>query len=537
MQQLTGTDLKKMLIAGARVLKNNRDIINVLNTFPVPDGDTGTNMDLTMRSALAELEKVTEDSVSSMAGALSLGSLLGARGNSGVILSQLFRGFARALEGKRVVNGREFANAMQEGVNTAYKAVMKPVEGTILTVARESAKTAAGCAAREMPFPALMQEVFDHAALILEKTPDMLPVLKEAGVVDAGGKGLMHIYEGFLLYLRGEDIPEEDTLPDEAPLKPQEHFSSEDILFAYCTELMIRGQFLNPDTVRDMIAGFGDSVLAVGDEKIVKIHIHTNNPGQVLDKCLLHGSLHNIKIDNMKEQHAEILFTDKEEQSAAVKEGIGVIAVSAGAGLSRILQSLGIQKIIQGGQTMNPSTEDFLQALKAMPQQEIIILPNNKNIILAAEQVREVSEKQVRVVKSRSIPQGIAAMLAFNPDEKLEDNVELMGDAIKRIKSGQVTYAICDSKINGTEISQNDIIAINDDNLVAVGSDVNQVVKDLLFKMVKDDDELITLYSGEPVDSETAAALREELTGLFAGRDIEMYKGGQPLYYYIISVE
>jgi len=370
MQQLTGTDLKKMLIAGARIVKNNREAINVLNTFPVPDGDTGTNMDLTLRSALAELEKVPEDSVSLVAGAIAMGSLLGARGNSGVILSQLFRGFAKALEGKREMKTRDFANALQEGVNTAYKAVMKPVEGTILTVARESAKIATACAARDSDFTWLMQEVVSHAAVILEKTPDMLPVLKEAGVVDAGGKGLLHIYEGFLLYLRGEEVIIEETpVAGTAVLKPQEHFRTEDIKFSYCTELMVRGEHLNPDAVRDMIVGFGDSVLAVGDENIVKIHIHTNNPGQVLERCLLHGSLHGIKVDNMKDQHAEILFDN--DSLPELVDGIAVIAVSAGEGLAKILQSLGVKRVIQGGQTMNPSTEDFLQAIKAMPYKKI----------------------------------------------------------------------------------------------------------------------------------------------------------------------
>jgi uncharacterized protein len=538
MQQLTGSDLKNMLIVGARILKNNRDIINVLNTFPVPDGDTGTNMVLTMRSALGELEKVSEDSVSSIAGALAMGSLLGARGNSGVILSQLFRGFARALEGKKEINTREFANALQEGVHTAYKAVMKPVEGTILTVAKESAKMAMSCAVRDMGFTVLMQEVASHAAVILEKTPDMLPVLKEAGVVDAGGKGLLHIYEGFMFYLQGEDVAVEEVepVPDAVVLKPQEYFRTEDIEFAYCTELMVRGDHLNPDAVRDLIAGFGDSVLAVGDDKIIKIHIHTNNPGQVLEKCLLHGSLHSIKIENMREQHAEILFEESDKEPVAV-DGIAVIAVSVGTGLAKILKSLGVKKVIQGGQTMNPSTEDFLQAVKAIPEQQVIILPNNKNIILAAEQARELSEKKVEVIKTKSIPQGIASMLAFNGDDPLEENINSMAGALKNIKSGQVTYAICDSKINGKEIRENDIIAIYDDELAVVGSDVNQVVKDLLFKMVKEDDEIITLYSGEPVDGVTAGKLQEELSTLFQGREVELYEGGQPLYYYIISVE
>ncbi len=538
MQQLTGADLKKMLITGARVLKNYREAINVLNTFPVPDGDTGTNMDLTMRSALAELDKVPEDSVSSVAGALAMGSLLGARGNSGVILSQLFRGFARALEGRKVIGTREFAHALQEGVNTAYKAVMKPVEGTILTVAKESARAASQALGRGLGFIELMQEVVDQAADTLQRTPDMLPVLKEAGVVDSGGKGLLHIYEGFLFQLRGEtvEIKEEDVLPEKtAVLRPQEFFRTEDIEFAYCTELMVRGERLNPDAIRDLISGLGDSVLAVGDEKVVKIHIHTNNPGQVLEKCLLHGSLHNLKIENMHDQHEEILFEGK--KATVPVDGIGVIAVSVGSGLAEIMGSLGVHMVINGGQTMNPSTEDFLQAIGELPQRQVIILPNNKNIILAAEQAKELSDREVRVVKTRSIPQGIAAMLAFNPESSLEENEACMAEAAKKIKSGQVTYAVCDSRINGKDIKEKDIIAILDEELVVVGSDVNQVAKDLVFKMVGENDEIITVYYGEPVDAGTAGLLRDELAAIYSDRDVELYEGGQPLYYYIISVE
>jgi DAK2 domain fusion protein YloV len=541
MQQLTGADLKKMIITGARVLKNYREVINVLNTFPVPDGDTGTNMDLTMRTALAELEKVPEDSVSSVAGALAMGSLLGARGNSGVILSQLFRGFARSLEGKAVVGTREFAHALQEGVNTAYNAVMKPVEGTILTVAKDSARAAVNASSRGLGFIELMSEVVDQAAITLERTPDLLPVLKEAGVVDSGGKGLLHIYEGFLFELKGETVEvKEEVLPEKTEvIRPQEFFRTEDIEFAYCTELMVRGERLNPDAIRDLIAGLGDSVLAVGDEKIVKVHIHTNNPGQVLEKCLLHGSLHNLKIENMRDQHGEILFDGKETVTTVPAEvdGIAVISVSVGSGLTEIMKSLGVHKLIQGGQTMNPSTEDFLQAVKDLPQREIIILPNNKNIVLAAEQVRELVEKEIRVIRSRSIPQGIAAMLAFNPEAEIDENEEAMAEAVKKVKSGQVTYAICDSRINGKDIRENDIIAIFDEELAVAGSDVNQVVKDLVFKMAGEDDEIITLYYGEPVDADTAGLLRDELAAIYSDRDVELYEGGQPLYYYIISVE
>jgi hypothetical protein len=541
MQQLAGNDLKKMIAMGAHLLGKNKEIINILNTFPVPDGDTGTNMDLTLRSALNELKKVSENSVSSVAGALAMGTLLGARGNSGVILSQLFRGFAKGVEGKEQILPQDFADALQVGVTTAYKAVMKPVEGTMLTIARESAKMAKTSAKRGADFTAMMQDLVEHAQVILEKTPDMLPVLKEAGVVDAGGKGLLHIYEGFMLYLLGEDVPVDgEVIVAEPPLdmiRPQEYFRPEDITFTYCTEFMLRGEHLDPDRIRDMISGQGDSVLSVGDEKIVRIHIHTNNPGQILEQCVQFGSLHKIKIDNMREQHAAILFQEEEAKMTPEVGGFATIAVSAGTGMAEILQSIGVTKIIPGGQTMNPSTEDFLQAVKEVPQKEIIILPNNKNIILAAEQVREFCDKDIRVIKSRSVPQGIAAMLAFNTEETLDENEKNMADALKKIKSGQITFAVHDSRFNGLEIHENDIIGIFEDEIVAVGSNVDQVARELLFKMVSETDEIITLYYGEPVTADEASAMQQDLSTLFAGRDVELYEGSQPFYYYLVSVE
>lgn len=538
MQQLEGNNLKQMLTAGARLLEKNKEIINAMNTFPVPDGDTGTNMSLTMRYALNELEKVSQNSVSSVAGALANGSLLGARGNSGVILSQLYRGFAKALEGKERVTPREFAAAMQAGVATAYNAVMRPVEGTMLTIARESAKAAGASAGRGADFVDMLRETVKHAEVILEKTPDMLPVLKEAGVVDAGGKGLIHIYEGFLYSLLGVEIPEDTYTAPPAPLPvvPQEAFSTEDILFTYCTELMLRGENLDPDGIRDQIGCLGDSVLAVGDEKVVKIHIHTNHPGKVLEICVGLGTLHSIKIDNMKEQHAG-LVSDKPAAEPVLAAGQTVVAVAAGDGMAKILESLGTAKIIRGGQTMNPSTEEILQAVRDVPYKEIIILPNNKNIVMAAKQVGELTDKDVRVVETRSVPQGIAALLAFTPEEPLDENVVAMEHARKKIKSGQVTFAVCDSKVGGQDIRENDIIGIYEEEIAVVGQDVNRVVKDLLFKMADENAEIITLYSGEAVDGEAAALLRDELTLMFNGKEVELYDGGQPFYYYIISVE
>jgi uncharacterized protein len=539
MQHLEASDFKSMITAGARVLENNKEIINEMNTFPVPDGDTGTNMSLTMRYALNEISKVRENSVASVAAALATGSLLGARGNSGVILSQIFRGFAKGLEGKARVQPREFAAAMQGGVDTAYRAVMKPVEGTMLTIARESARMAKISAGKGNDFIQVLRDVLAHSEEVLEKTPDMLPVLKEAGVVDAGGKGLIHIYEGFLLHLLGEEVPDSLPMPtvaEKKPGKPQEVFSSEDIEFAYCTEMMIKGTGLEPDLVRERLSPLGDSLLAVGDETVVKVHIHTNNPGQVLEKCLAYGTLHDIKIENMRDQHAELLPQEMSVTPAEV-DGQAVVAVSAGEGLSRIFASLGVARVVQGGQTMNPSTEDILQAVRSVPEKEIIILPNNKNIVLAAKQVPELTDKEVRVVETRSVPQGIAAMLSFSKEEPLDENTVAMEKSRKGIKSGQVTFAVCDSKVGGQEIHENDIIGIFEDDIVVVGQDVNQAVKDLIFKMSGEEDEIITLYYGEAVDEETAGALADELSLLFDGRDVELYQGGQPFYYYIISVE
>ncbi|MCR3923504.1 MAG: DAK2 domain-containing protein, partial [Firmicutes bacterium] len=343
MEQLVGSELKLMIGAGACLLENNKEVINAMNTFPVPDGDTGTNMSLTMRSALAEIVKVSEDTVSSIATALAAGSLLGARGNSGVILSQIFRGFARGLEGKNQVTPREFAVAMQSGVQAAYKAVMKPVEGTMLTIARESANAATASASRGSDLIELMQDVVEHAEAVLKKTPEMLPVLKEAGVVDAGGRGLIDIYRGFLLQLLGEEVPDAVIVVDEPrPLRPQDVFHAEDIVYGYCTELMIRGEGLDPDSIRDEISVLGDSVLAVGDSQLVKIHIHTNNPGQLMEQCIVHGTLHNIKVDNMREQHADLLAL--QEQTPQNIDGMAVVAVSAGDGLAKIFTSLGVAK-------------------------------------------------------------------------------------------------------------------------------------------------------------------------------------------------
>jgi DAK2 domain fusion protein YloV len=413
---------------------------------------------------------------------------------------------------------------------------MKPVEGTMLTVAKESAKAAAISVSKGSGFAAMMEDLVRHAAVVLEKTPDMLPVLKEAGVVDAGGKGLLHIYEGFMLVIQGEEIPVKMVeVIEEHVVKPIETFRTEDILFAYCTELMIRGEFLDADRIRDKIGDMGDSVLAVGDENMVKIHIHTNHPGQILELCVKYGSLHNIKIDNMKEQHAELLFDGP--QPAALVERQAVVAVAVGEGMGKIFESLGTAKVIQGGQTMNPSTEDILQAVNEVPQKEVIILPNNKNIVLAAKQVQELSDKEIRVIKTRSVPQGIAAMLAFNTEAPLDENVDNMKKARKKVKSGQVTFAVCDSKYNGKKIQVNDIIGISEEDIVVVTDDVNKAVKDLLFSMVKDEDEIITLYYGEAIDEETSSHLQEELSVLFNGKDVEMYEGGQPFYYYIVSVE
>ncbi|QNO16359.1 DAK2 domain-containing protein [Alkalicella caledoniensis] len=535
---IDGNLLKELLIAGGHSLGMHKSEVDSLNVFPVPDGDTGTNMNLTMTSAVNEVKKVTDNKASSMVKALSLGSLMGARGNSGVILSQLFRGFSKVLEKKDTFTPVDFANGLNEGVKTAYKAVLKPVEGTILTVSKGAAKAALIEAQKGGNLVEVIEKALEQGEKTLKQTPEMLPVLKQAGVVDAGGKGLLVIYEGWLKYLKGEEITYTKTdenfesFVDEHPTDPK------DIEFAYCTEFIITGNNLDPDKVRDDLIKFGlsDSLLSVGTDEMVKVHVHTNNPGKALEYGVGLGNLQGIKIDNMLIQ-SENFGKDKEEIKGPQKD-VGVVAVASGEGLKNIMMSMGVDHVIEGGQTMNPSTEDFLKAIEKVNAKSIILLPNNSNIILAAEQAEKIAPIPVKVVRSKTIPQGIAALLNYQSEGiDLEQLHSVMQDAISSVKSGQVTFAVRDSKYDNLDIKEGNILGIAENKIEVIGENVTDTTLELLEKLINDDSEIVTLFSGVEVTTEQGEQLVEIISEKFDHVEVELHSGGQPLYYYLISVE
>jgi DAK2 domain fusion protein YloV len=550
LQFLEGIHLRQMLLAGAALLQEKKGELNSLNVFPVPDGDTGTNMSLTITAAVREVERANGD-LGSIAGALANGSLMGARGNSGVILSQLFRGFAASLEAKVKASPMDFALALQEGVKTAYRGVMKPVEGTILTVAKEGAKAALQAARRGDDILGVLESAIRQAEITLNRTPEILPVLKEAGVVDAGGKGLLCILQGALMGLNGEgfaNLPH----PGEVPLPVREGAKEgpASLAYQYCTEFIIKGQGLELEKIRVRLNDMGDSLIAVGTAELVKVHIHTNHPGQVLEVGLAQGTLHDVKIDNMAEQHREVLAvhppesdgSDSEPARAVMgggkgEEGIGVIAVALGEGITAILESLGVERVVGGGQTMNPSTEDLVRSIENSRYNKVILLPNNKNVILAAQQARDLTEKEVLVVPSKSIPQGIAALLAFNPEADLGANGREMTAALKGVKTGEVTYAVRDSRFNGQEIRAGDILGLIDGKLSILGQEPEEAVLKLLDQLVEDTSEILTIYYGEGVSSSAARQLATRVRDEYPQCEVEVYEGGQPLYYYIVAVE
>ncbi|MGI6576251.1 MAG: DAK2 domain-containing protein [bacterium] len=547
---LEGIHLRRMLLAGAALLESKKQEVNALNVFPVPDGDTGANMGLTVAAAVKEVEKV-EQQLSRVAGALATGSLMGARGNSGVILSQLCRGFSHAIGSKETATAQEFARAMQAGVDTAYRAVMKPVEGTILTVAKEAAKAAIQAARMGEDIIGVLEAAVNKAAATLERTPDMLPVLKEAGVVDAGGKGLLFLLQGALQSLKGEQQDYAKTHFKDAP--PPEIIDQPglELKYQYCTEFILRGSNLRVDMIRNALCDMGDSVLAVGTEDLVKVHIHTNHPGQVLEYGLVQGTLHDIKIDNMAEQHREVVVSQKSvatkpeqpevENALPLAEcnetGISIIAVAVGEGMKAILASLGVEKVVEGGQTMNPSTEDIVRSIKECRFEQVIVLPNNKNVILAAKQAQEIVEREVVVIPTKSITQGIAALVAYNPLSSLAENAREMTATLGMVQTGEVTYAIRDSRYNGQEIKAGNILGLLDGELVEVGQEPAEIVITLLEQMVKAESEIITLYYGKDITSAAAEQLVQEVQAAYPHCEVEVYDGGQPLYYYIIAVE
>lgn len=546
--QITGEDLKKSLVGSRDYLVLNKEMVNELNVFPVPDGDTGTNMGLTIISALKEAEHLDSfATVEEVSAAVSRGALMGARGNSGVILSQFFRGFAEGLKGKEVATIKDLAFAFKKASDVTYKAVMKPTEGTILTVGRELSDFAVKNAAKATDMGSFYESVIKAAEKSLDNTPNLLPVLKEQGVVDAGGKGLVVILQGALKAAKGETIEkiEDAELERKTPKAFVDgEVEDDDIEFAYCTEFLIKGDSDKAEEFKQKLIPLGNCLLVVGASGIIKTHIHTNNPGRVLEYASEIGMLQDIKIDNMRIQHKEKLFKDEEVEAAKGKnrvveptEEYAFVTVSIGDGLDEVFESLNADYIVKGGQTMNPSTEDLLKGVESTPGKNVFILPNNKNIQLAAEQVKELTKRNVKVIPTRSIPEGISAMLAFQPDTSFDENEEAMKEAISHVKSGQVTYAVRDTEISGKKIGEGDVIGIAHGDIVSVGSEVTEVTRELIEELVNEDHSLITLYYGEDVDEEDGEKLLKELEEEYEDLDIELVYGGQPLYYYLISLE
>lgn len=554
---IEASQLARMFLAGAKNLDAKKEWINELNVFPVPDGDTGTNMSMTILSAAKEVNGLEKKDMKSVAKAISSGSLRGARGNSGVILSQLFRGFTKVIANYDYIDTVVLAEACDKAVETAYKAVMKPKEGTILTVARGAADKAIDMVEETDDLEVFIKAVIDEAEAVLKKTPDMLPVLKQAGVVDSGGQGLVVVLQGAYDALMGKEI---DYSSFEQPggssgfVKISAETEAE-IKFGYCTEfIIVLNNPLSDEEVakyKAFLTSIGDSIVVVADDEIVKTHVHTNDPGLAIQEALKHGSLSKIKIDNMREEHQERLIKDAQKLAAEqakedaaklaapveLKE-MGFISVSAGAGLSEIFSGLGVDVIIEGGQTMNPSTDDILNAIDKVPAKNIFVLPNNKNIILAANQAAELSEeKKIYVVPTKTIPQGITALINFIPEQSAEENAARMTEELSNVKSGQITYAVRDTVIDDKEIKENDYMGIGDAGILSVGADMEATLMDMVAQLVDDESGIISLYYGEEVSEEDAQDLAEKLQEKYEDLEVEVNDGGQPIYYYILSVE
>ena len=553
---IDGLMLKEMFLSGAALLDKNRQAVDALNVFPVPDGDTGTNMSQTILSAVKELGSRTFSGAGDVAAAAAKGALKGARGNSGVILSQILRGFSKALDGADLMDAALLTSALRLGAETAYKAVMKPKEGTILTVIRVIAEEVERESAKTDDLDILTRVIIEQGDAILRRTPDMLPVLKQAGVVDSGGKGLMVFFAGFRAALMGEPIDTAATTEATAP-KPlpgdyvDDHSQLEEITYAYCTEFIVSHP--RPDMkdtevarLRKRLERIGDCVVVVGDLEIVKVHVHTNEPGKALQMALELGELDNIKIDNMleefRERQAERAKQAEEAEEAAAAEAepnkpFGMVAVALGEGISNIFHDLGVDKVVDGGQTMNPSTDDLLQAVESIHADEVFVLPNNSNIILAAQQAAELASKKVWVVPTKSVPMGISAAVAFMGDVSGEENFAAMQEAAGNVHTASITYAVRDTNFDGYDIHEGDIMGLIDNKLSCVGSNVAEVAKEVLAAMVTDESELITMFYGQDVQAADAEALQGDLEAEYGACDITLYEGGQPLYYYIISVE
>jgi len=542
MNQLKAEELEKFFSGGYAFLAINKEMVNALNVFPVPDGDTGINMALTMASAVKDLQG--KKTVASVAQSVSNGALMGARGNSGVILSQIFRGFAQGVGDKQVLNARDFAFAMQRGVDLAYRAVMRPVEGTILTVFKQMAAAATFRAAAGADTMELLEYVLEQGQVALDNTPKQLPVLKQAGVVDAGGKGLLVIFEGGFRALMGEEfhyVEGEKAGEDVIGGIQTEGLSTADITFSYCTEMIVKGENIPVESVRDFLADKGDSQVAVGTPQMVKIHVHTNDPGAIMSHMIQYGTLHSIKVDNMREQYEAQMAASKKNGYAYSEAMAGgncaVVTVGCGEGIKNLFLELGAAYIINGGQSMNPSAEDILNAINKVPAKEVVVLPNNSNIILTAEQAKKLAEKTVSIVPTKFITQGMAAMLGFDMEDTAENNAKRMQENIQNVKSGEVTFAVRDSSYDGKEIMEGDILGLADGKLVEVGKDVSQVVLNLLGQMVGEDDSIITLLYGDNITKEDAEALFAKVEEAFPNLEIELQMGGQNLYYFLLAVE
>lgn len=552
-----------MIISGANNLSNNKKEVNELNVFPVPDGDTGTNMSLTIMAAAKEVTALKETDIKDLAKAISSGSLRGARGNSGVILSQLLRGFTKSIREEKQIDVRGLAAACARARDTAYKAVMKPKEGTILTVASGIAEKAAEMAEETDDLEVFLPAVLEHAEAVLLKTPDMLPVLKEAGVVDSGGQGLLEVIRGAYDAFLGKEIDYSAIAPGAgAKVTKVTAQDTAEIKFGYCTEFIIltEKEFTDTDEreFKGYLSSIGDSIVCVADDDVVKVHVHTNDPGLAIQRALTFGQLSRMKIDNMREEHQEKLIKDAEklaaseaakeaelkaERQEAKKSGeprkpMGFIAVSIGEGMNEIFKELGVDHIIEGGQTMNPSTEDMLNAIDQVNADCVFILPNNKNIVLAANQAKAlVEDKEIVVVPTKTVPQGITAVINFMPDADVRENEEAMLEGIRNVKSGQVTYAVRDTHIDDKEIHEGDIMGIGDAGIQAVGRSVEETTKELLSQLVDEDSELISLYYGEEVKEEDAERFIAEIGELYPDVDVDAHYGGQPIYYYVLAVE
>lgn len=548
---IDGQSFYNMVMNASNKLEEQKDYVNSLNVFPVPDGDTGTNMSMTFRSAVSEIVGMQDRSLEDIAKKLAKGALMGARGNSGVILSQIFRGISNGLEGKSEASSQEFANSLMEGSKAAYKAVMRPTEGTILTIIKAAGESAIKC--NDEDVTVLLKEVCEYSKIMLDKTPEMLPVLKKAKVVDAGGMGLLIILQGMYEVLE-ENIKDIDIseVTESSVKKVSENIEEQDIEFGYCTEFFIISNSRDVESFKSELETMGDSMVIVKDDDIVKVHIHTNDPGKVLSKAILLGELSKIKIDNMREQHRHVLSSENEynKEKAASSDEIEIgelqnfelkkyafISVAMGEGIKNIFEDLGVDFVIEGGQTMNPSTQDILECINKLNAENIFVLPNNKNIIMAANQAAEISDKNVKVIPTKTIPQGITAVTSFNPDYSIDDNIQAMEQGIDSVKTGSITYAVRDTEMDGKIIKEGNILGLVEGKIEEVGEDAYKVCENIISSMVDEESELITVFYGEDCEEEKLNKFMEVIQEKYEDADVQFYNGEQPLYYFIVAVE